>query len=149
MGIIKRICNWFKSLYTKICTWFKNHNTKDDNGNAETKSTSKSPCKFHLSISQIRRWYIGLIRLITRYIVIGIILNIVAAYFYPELPKRIPIIFGWFDGWMQFGEFAVKLALGFINAFFHGNAIEFFGDVGEQFQVMWTQFVNWLSTIHF
>lgn len=86
---------------------------------------------------------------IFRGIVIGIILNVVAAYFYPELPERIPVIFGFYDGFMQFGEFAVKYALGFVNAFFNGNAIEFYGEINTQFQAMWIQFLNWLSTIHF
>ena len=50
-------------------------------------------------------------RNIARLVVIGILLNIISAYFWPELPERIPTIYSWFDGWLQFGEFAVKMPL--------------------------------------
>lgn len=34
-------------------------------------------------------------KIVSRLIIIGVILNIVASYFYPEFPERFPIIYGW------------------------------------------------------
>lgn len=84
-----------------------------------------------------------------RLMVIGIILNIVSAHFYPEFAERFPILYGWFDGWLQLGEFAIKAALGTINAIFTGTWSDFYASYNVAFQEMWAQFVNWVGQIHF
>lgn len=40
-------------------------------------------------------------RNVGRMALIGILLHIVAAYFWPEMPDKIPTIYSWFDGWLQ------------------------------------------------
>ena len=32
---------------------------------------------------------------------IGIVMHIIAAHFWPEMPDKIPTIYSWFDGWLQ------------------------------------------------
>ena len=86
---------------------------------------------------------------ITRLMVIGIILNIVSSHFYPEFAERFPTLYGWFDGWLQLGEFAIKAALGAINAVFTGTWSEFYTSCNVAFQEMWAQFLNWVSQISF
>ena len=85
----------------------------------------------------------------TRLMVIGFIINIVTAHFYPEFAERFPVLYGWFDGWLQLGEFAVKAAFGTIYAIFTGTWNEFYANYNVAFQEMWSQFVNWLNHITF
>ena len=101
------------------------------------------------SVRRLGRGFNRLARNITRLMIIGVILNIVASYFYPEFPERFTIIYGWFDGWLQFGEFAVKAALGGIYSLFTGQWSEFWAEYNEAFQELLQQFTNWLSNIHF
>ena len=85
---------------------------------------------------------------IVRLMAIGIILNIVSVI-YPEFPERFPVIYSWFDGWLQLGEFAIKGSLGIIYSFFTGNLAEFWGEYTSEFNALWQQFVTWLSSLHF
>ena len=84
-----------------------------------------------------------------RLMITGLILNIVSTHFYPEFADRFPILYGWFDGWLQFGEFAVKGTLGAVNAIFTGTWSDFFSSYEAALQEMWAQFVNWLGQITF
>lgn len=88
-------------------------------------------------------------KIVNRLIIIGVILNIVASYFCPEFPERFPIIYGWFDGWLQLGEFAFKATLNGIYALFTGHWSEFWTKYNLAFQQLLQQFINWLSNIHF
>lgn len=84
-----------------------------------------------------------------RLMIIGIIINAVSTHFYPEFPERFPILYQWFDGWLQFGEFVFKGALGTIYSIFTGNIKEFFPKYQEAFWDLWNQAMHWLSTITF
>lgn len=86
---------------------------------------------------------------ILRLMIIGVIINVVASHFYPEFPERFPVIYGWFDGWLQFGEFLFKTALGGIYSFFTGNWNEFLPECQAEIEVLCKQFLNWLSTLTF
>ena len=86
---------------------------------------------------------------ISRLILMGVIVNVIASYFYPEFPERFPIIYGWFDGWLQLGELALKAALGGTYAFFTGNFGEFWAEYSNAANEAIQQFYNWLSLIHF
>lgn len=85
---------------------------------------------------------------IVRLAAIGIILNLVSV-FYPELPERFPVIYDWFDGWLQLCEFALKGSLGFIYSLFTGDVVEFWAEYTDAFKTLWQQFVDWLSSLHF
>lgn len=84
-----------------------------------------------------------------RMMIIGLILNVVASSFYPELPERFPTIFGWFDGFLQLGEFALKVGLKVIYALFTGHLGEFWDEYKDAFDSMWHQFCDWLANISF
>lgn len=86
---------------------------------------------------------------VTRLIIIGVIVNVIASYFYPEFPERFPVIYGWFDGWLQFGEFLLKIGLTCIYSFFTGNWSEFWTEYNGALGELMQQFVNWLGTLHF
>lgn len=105
--------------------------------------------KHNAIIPNLVRGINRIVRNITRLIVIGIILNIIANHFYPDFPARFPIIYGWFDGWVQFGEFALKAGLASIYALFSGNWPEFWTEYTDAFHSLWQQFINWLSSLHF
>lgn len=72
--------------------------------------------KLELGFRRLERGLDRVSRNVIRLMIIGIILNIVASL-YPEFSERFPIIYGWFDGWLQFGEFEVKAGLGCIYSF--------------------------------
>ena len=86
---------------------------------------------------------------IGRLILMGVIVNVIASYFYPEFPERFPIIYGWFDGWLQLGELALKAGLGGTYAFFTGNFGEFWAEYSNAVNEAIQQFYNWLSLIQF
>lgn len=134
--------------------------TNTSKSTSTTTSTSNSGTRTHtatrISFEDIRRVLIGLWNFfdrigtgIIRCMIIGLILNIVAKNFYPELTERFPIIYGWFDGCMQLGEFAVKSALGWLYALFHGEGSNFYHEISTNFEELLNQFATWLSMIHF
>ena len=86
---------------------------------------------------------------IGRLILMGVIINVIASYFYPEFPERFPTIYGWFDGWLQLGELALKAGIGGTYAFFTGNFGEFWAEYSKAVNEAIQQFYNWLSLIHF
>lgn len=90
-----------------------------------------------------------LTRFIGRMIIIGIICNIIASSLWPEFPKEHPAIFGWFDGWLQFGEFLYKAFFKGIYAIFTGNFKGFIIEFAEEAKELFHQFVNWLSMLKF
>ena len=128
--------NWLMTQINRIRTWWNNnHATVEQDVLDATR-------RFARGMDRI-------VRNIDRLILMGVIVNVIASYFYPEFPERFPIIYGWFDGWLRLGELALKAGLGTIYAVFTGNFSEFWteysGAVNEAIQ----QFLNWLSLIHF
>lgn len=124
--------NWFVTQLGRIRDWFVNHRT-------EIKSIA----------GKFFQWIDRISRNIGRLILMGVIINVISNYFYPEFPTRFPIIYGWFDGWLQLGELAIKAGLGFIYSFFTGNLNEFWSKYSTAVNEAIQQFVNWLSLIHF
>ena len=86
---------------------------------------------------------------IGRLILMGVIVNVIASYFYPEFPERFPIIYGWFDGWLQLGKLSLKAGIGSTYAFFTGNFDEYWAEYSNAVNEAIQQFYNWLSLIHF
>lgn len=81
--------------------------------------------------------------------VIGILLNVIASYFWPELPETIPTIYGFFNGFVELTEFLYKVALGGIAALFNGTFIEFGDTVMVEISELWNAFTTWISAISF
>ena len=77
----------------------------------------------------------------------GIFINVLANFFYPEFSEKFPAINGWFDGWLQLGEFAVRSAIKFVYSLFTGHFIEFWKDSSETVSLLWQQFVNWMAAL--
>ena len=77
----------------------------------------------------------------------GIFINVLASFFYPGFAEKFPAIYGWFDGWLQLGEFAVKSAFKFVYSLFTGHLPEFWKQNTEAFNLLWQQFVNWLAAL--
>ena len=130
------IMNWFSAQINRIRTWWNNNHEQVEQ-NVEQGGR------------RLDRGFNRLARNITRLMIIGVILNVVARYFYPDFPERFPAIYGWFDGWLQLGEFAVKAALSGIYSLFTGRWSEFWAEYNEAFQELLQQFTNWLGTLHF
>lgn len=86
---------------------------------------------------------------ILRGIVIGILLNVIASYFWPELPETIPTIYEFFNGFVIVGEFIYKTALGGLAAIFNGTIIEFGNTMMAEIGELWNTFVTWISAISF
>lgn len=88
-----------------------------------------------------------LIRFILKMVIFGIICNIIASSFWPEFPKEHPAIFGWFDGWLQFGEYVYRALFKGIYAILTGNFKGFKIEFVEEFKELFKQFVNWISML--
>lgn len=128
--------NWLMTQINAIRTWWNNNHTNIEQ-NVEQ------------GIRNLAQGLDRLARNITRLMIIGMILNVVASYFYPELPERFPTIYAWFDGWLQLGEFTLKAAIDGIYSLFTGHWGEFWTEYDEAFRELLQQFTNWLSTLHF
>ena len=82
-------------------------------------------------------------------IVVAIILNVITKHFWPELPTKIPTVYGFFNGFLTLAEFFYKTALGGIAALFTGTFSEFSLGVRAEILEMWNAFCTWMSSIHF
>ena len=123
---------WILALMDNIRNWWYNHRTDVE-----------------LAVLDFWEGFDRISHNITRFMVIGVILNIVVSKLYPEFSQRFPVIYGWFDGWLQLGEFVLKGALGGIYSFFTGNFNEFWTKYDLAFQELLHQFSSWLSTLSF
>lgn len=101
------------------------------------------------SFRRLARFFDRLARGTFRMMAIGVILNVVASYFYPAFPEKFPILYAWFNGWLQLGEFLFKVGLGSLYSIFTGNFGEFWVEYGEALKELVAQFTQWLATIHF
>lgn len=91
-------------------------------------------------------------RFVIKMITAGIIINIIASSFYPELPIRFPVVYGLFDGCLQFGEFLFKIVIKVITLLVTFRWGELFSELGtatEQFLQLLNQFLSWAASIHF
>ena len=82
-------------------------------------------------------------------IVVAIILNVITNRFWPELPTKIPTVYGFFNGFLTLAEFVYKTALGGIAAIFNGTLSEFSLGVSNEIKEMWNAFCTWMSSIKF
>jgi len=82
-----------------------------------------------------------------RMALIGIVMHIIAAYFWPEMPEKIPTIYSWFDGWLTFAEYFYRCALKGLYSLFTGNFPTFMKQYSEELRQMWQMFVDWLQSI--
>ena len=98
---------------------------------------------------KIPRWIKRLARGIVTGFIIGLALNVIDNYFWPDLSETIPTIFRFFNGFITFMEFIYKVAFGFIGSIFNGNFIEFNKSVWAEFGEMLGAFWNWISSISF
>ena len=84
---------------------------------------------------------------VLRIIFIGILLNVMVSTVYPEFAERFPAIYGFYDGFIQLGEFLVTYGFKALHAIFTGHWGEFDG-IGI-IQTEFHQFVNWIQNLHF
>ena len=87
-------------------------------------------------------------RIIGRLIIVGFVLNIINN-FYPGFSEKFPTIYGWFNGWTEFAEFAYKVAIKGISALLTGELPEFWADYKEALNALWETFKAWSATITF
>lgn len=133
---MNRFINWFTLRIEALKTW---HN-------------SEKGIAFRKDFSDFGLWLI--IRMqrignnIVRLALIGIALNVISS-FYPEFPNRFPTFYGWFDGWTQFVEFAIKTTLSGVYSLFTGNFSDFLNNSSAELQELLNQFITWLSNISF
>lgn len=95
------------------------------------------------------KWVRRIARFTCRMILIGVIINVISNCFYPEFIDRFPAIYGWFDGWVQFGEFTIKSWLAGTYALFTGNGYEFWIEYNEALWELVHQLGDWLSSLSF
>lgn len=130
---MEKIMNWLKKRIEVIRT-----NCKQD------KQKPKKPNK-----KTIAKVLTRISRNITILITIGIILNVINSYFCPELSEKFPAIYGWFDGWAQFGNFVFTVAFKGIYSLLTGHLAEFRTEYTEACKDLFQQFVSWINTLQF
>lgn len=85
---------------------------------------------------------------VSKLMVMGIVIN-VAAYFYPELPGRIPTIYTVCNGCIEAVEFAVKTVVYALCTLPNGNWEAFTNGIDSQLSGMMNQLASWLISLHF
>lgn len=91
-------------------------------------------------------------RIVFEMIAAGIIINIVASSFYPELPSRFPVVYGLFDGCLQFGEFLFKVVIKVVTltvTLRWGELLSELGAAFAQLVALLMQLLSWAASIHF
>lgn len=97
----------------------------------------------------IPKWIKRLARGIVTGFIIGLALNIIDNYFWPDLSETIPTIFGFFNGFVTLTEWAYKVTFGGFASIFNGNFIEFNQSAEVEFIEMFKALWNWMSSIRF
>lgn len=87
-------------------------------------------------------------RLITLSIIFGILLN-VAIYFWPQLPEKIPTIYGFYNGVLELVEFSLKTVFGLFASLFNGTFFEFSENMFTEIGELWNAFWSWCSSLTF
>ena len=150
-----------------------NHNNKEDNTMKNSQPAAQKPSHLHTFGSKAKMAFTNVAnskfvknastailnwidelpnalgRGCLRGLIIGIALNIIASYFWPELPETIPTIYEFFNGFVTFTEFMYKAALGGIAALFSGNFMEFGNTMMVELGELWNAFTAWISAISF
>ena len=147
---------WPKPFKNFKFTWpriFKK-SKKEPEQKSETASKEETPMekktgKFHKVYTWFDRKLDAFCKSLLFGIIVAIILNVIAKYFWPELPTKIPTVYGFFNGFLTVTEFFYKTALGGIAAIFNGTFGEFSNGVGMEIKEMWNAFCTWMSSIHF
>ncbi len=88
-----------------------------------------------------------LIKIDITFIIIGIIINSIVCKIFHKFPDNFPIIYGWFDGWVQFNLFIVKSLVNGVYAISEGNWSGFRLEFHQTFHKMIIQFVEWVNHI--
>lgn len=88
-----------------------------------------------------------LIKIDIMFFITGIIINSIICKLFPEFPDGFPVLYGWFDGWVQFNLFIIKSTVNGVYAIYTGNWKEFWEQLAKTFQEMIAQFVNWVNNI--
>lgn len=94
----------------------------------------------------------GINRFVFKMVVAGLVINIIASSFYPELPNRFPIVYGLFDGCLQFAEFLYRLVFRLLYLILTLKLVEIPSELGAataQFWALLNQLSSWLASIHF
>ena len=120
---INQLFRWLNATQQKVHAWFFVH--EDD----------------------INKCFDRLAKNCGRMVTLGIIFNVIASYFYPDFPERFPVMYAWFDGWVQLYEFALKSVLKFLEALFSGHINEFWSEYSNDFHLLWQQFVIWITSL--
>lgn len=81
------------------------------------------------------------------FLIIGIIINSIICKIFHKFPDNFPIIYGWFDGWVQFNLFIVKSLVNGVYAISEGNLTEYRYEFHNTFHKMVIQFVEWVNNI--
>lgn len=81
------------------------------------------------------------------FLIIGIIINSIICKIFHRFPDNFPIIYGWFDGWVQFNLFVVKSLVNGVYAISEGNWTEYRYEFHNTFHKMVIQFVEWVNNI--
>ena len=81
------------------------------------------------------------------FLIIGIIINSIICKIFHKFPDNFPIIYGWFDGWVQFNLFIVKSLVNGVYAISEGNWTEYRYEFHNTFHKMVIHFVEWVNNI--
>ena len=81
------------------------------------------------------------------FLIIGIIINSIICKIFPKFPGGFPVLYGWFDGWVQFNLFIVKSFVNGIYSISEGNWSGFRLEFHQKFHEMVIQFVKWVNNI--
>lgn len=123
---------FFLAQYYRVRNWWSNN---QQHIGTEAKNLGR----------RLIRGFDRVIRNISLLILTGLIFNLVN----PDFSQKFPTIFGWFNGWAEFGEFAIKAALKGLYATFTGGWKEFWPEYTQAVDEIFQSFVDWVRSLSF
>ena len=115
------------------------------------KGVNKIRKKLQAKVRPILRFIWKLIKKLVKidimFLIIGIVINSIVCKIFHKFPDNFPVIYGWFDGWVQFNLFIVKSFVNGIYSISEGNWSRFRLEFHQTFHKMVIQFVEWVNHI--
>lgn len=120
----------------KLLTWWNEHQVNIKNG-------------FSNNYHRIDRWFTRLSANITRWVIIGIIINIIVATIFPDFLSKYPAIYGWFNFWADFGNICIEITLKAFYAIFSKEytIMQFWSEYTPIIQEFFKNFAMWVTSL--
>jgi hypothetical protein len=80
-------------------------------------------------------------------LIFAIAINVVATYFWPELPEKVPTIWAICNGTLILMDSFFKIAVEFIKGIVTLSFFDSLREIGNIVHSLWAEFITWITSI--